>query len=68
MNLIDIFYFIPLMFSISYFTLMKVEDMNRVEKIFAIHKLSYVQCVGLCFAPVLNIIIATIMVYKVLFR
>ena len=50
-------YIFPLLISILFFTILKIEDINNAEKVFTKDKLTYLQSILLCFIPLLNIII-----------
>lgn len=53
-----IFYVCPLELSALYFTILKIEDINRQEKVYSKDKFSYRKVLGLCFVPIFNVLIA----------
>lgn len=53
-KLIWILYFMPLYISALYFTILRIEDINRVNKAFSKDKLPFKKVIALCFAPGLN--------------
>ena len=59
MNLIYCLYFLPLCISILYFTIIKIEDVNKEEneRSYSADKLKYFKCIKVCFIPVFNIVI-----------
>lgn len=61
---ITVTYLVPLFISIIYFTMLKVEDLFKIEKSFSKDKYSYLKCIGISFIPVLNIVIALMVIWK----
>lgn len=53
---VNLIYCMPLYVSALYFTILKIEDKNRTNKVFSKDKLSYKIIIRLCFVPILNII------------
>lgn len=59
-----VIYTVPLYISIMYFTILKIQDINKVNKSFSKEKHSYLKCIRLSFVPLLNIIIALKLSWK----
>lgn len=57
-------YLVPLYISILYFTILKIEDINKIDKSYSKDKHTYLQCIGLSFIPILNIVIALVLSWK----
>jgi len=64
MNWFIYFYIIPLCLSILYFTQLKVNDIFHSNWIYTKDKLTYWQTIGICFIPILNIVIVILAVKK----
>lgn len=57
LNLLFALYIYPLFISMTYFTLLKIEDINKTEKLYSKDKFSYPKCIEFCLIPIVNIII-----------
>ena len=57
MDILIIIYILSLCISILFFTILKFEDIDKIDKAYSKDKLTYLQSILLCFVPLLNIII-----------